>query len=110
MKGDDSAIAIYLDDVAVLRMVVWMHHQRGNGSLFSMKGSESIEIQIKDDIAIKDEKLLVQQRLGGFQRTGSAKRAVFVIDGHGVIRYREVLQDARNEPDYQKVYAAIESL
>jgi peroxiredoxin len=41
---------------------------------------------------------------------GIAKRAVFVIDGHGVIRYREVLQDARNEPDYQKVYAAIESL
>jgi len=41
---------------------------------------------------------------------GIAKRAVFVIDGHGVIRHREVLQDARNEPDYQKVYAAIESL
>ena len=41
---------------------------------------------------------------------GIAKRAVFVIDGHGVIRHREVLQDARNEPDYQKVYAAVESL
>jgi len=41
---------------------------------------------------------------------GIAKRAVFIIDGHGVIRHREVLQDARNEPDYQRVYAAIESL
>src|SRR4029453_11149828 len=28
-----------------------------------------------------------------------AKRAVFVIDKGGVIRYREVLEDARNEPD-----------
>ena len=41
---------------------------------------------------------------------GIAKRAVFVIDGKGVIRHREVLQDARNEPDYQKVFTAVESL
>ena len=31
-----------------------------------------------------------------------AKRAVFVIDKSGVVRYREVLEDARNEPDYAK--------
>ena len=31
-----------------------------------------------------------------------AKRAVFVIDKSGVVRYREVLEDARNEPDYGK--------
>ena len=41
---------------------------------------------------------------------GIAKRAVFVIDRNGVIRHREVLQDARNEPDYQKVFTAVESL
>jgi glutaredoxin-dependent peroxiredoxin len=41
---------------------------------------------------------------------GIAKRAVFVIDGHGVVRHREVLQDARNEPDYQKVFTAVEAL
>ena len=29
---------------------------------------------------------------------GIAKRAVFVLDGRGVVRYREVLEDARNEP------------
>jgi glutaredoxin-dependent peroxiredoxin len=34
---------------------------------------------------------------------GIAKRAVFVIDPHGTIRYREVLDDARNEPDYGAV-------
>jgi peroxiredoxin len=41
---------------------------------------------------------------------GIAKRAVFVLDKTGVIRYREVLEDARKEPDYQKVYDAVAAL
>ena len=41
---------------------------------------------------------------------GIAKRAVFVLDKDGVVRYREVLDDARNEPNYQKVYAAVAAL
>jgi peroxiredoxin len=41
---------------------------------------------------------------------GLAKRAVFVIDKDGVVRHREVLEDARNEPDYGKVDAALQSL
>jgi peroxiredoxin len=41
---------------------------------------------------------------------GIAKRAVFVIDGAGVVRYRQVLDDARNEPDYEKVLAAVDEL
>ena len=41
---------------------------------------------------------------------GIAKRAVFVIDKDGVVRHREVLEDARNEPDYEKVFAALKSL
>jgi peroxiredoxin len=36
-----------------------------------------------------------------------AKRAVFVIDQSGNIRHREVLDDARNEPDYGKALAAL---
>lgn len=39
-----------------------------------------------------------------------AKRAVFVIGGDGKVRHREVLEDARNEPDYQKVTAALTAL
>jgi peroxiredoxin len=35
---------------------------------------------------------------------------VFVIDKDGVVRYREVLDDARNEPDYEKVLSAVSSL
>jgi glutaredoxin-dependent peroxiredoxin len=41
---------------------------------------------------------------------GIAKRSVFVIDKDGVIRHREVLDDARNEPNYQKVFDTVASL
>jgi peroxiredoxin len=41
---------------------------------------------------------------------GIAKRAVFVIDKDGIIRHREVLEDARNEPDYEKVFSALATL
>jgi len=36
-----------------------------------------------------------------------AKRATFVIDRNGTITYREILDDARNEPDYAKVTQAL---
>jgi peroxiredoxin len=39
-----------------------------------------------------------------------AKRAVFVIDREGIVRHREVLDDARNEPDYEEVRSALASL
>jgi glutaredoxin-dependent peroxiredoxin len=39
-----------------------------------------------------------------------AKRAVFVIDRSGVVRHREVLDDARNEPDYGKINQTLASL
>ena len=41
---------------------------------------------------------------------GIAKRAVFVIDRGGVVRYREVLDDARNEPDYGRVQQVLAAL
>jgi len=41
---------------------------------------------------------------------GIAKRSVFVIDKDGIVRYREILEDARNEPDYQKLLAAVSQL
>lgn len=39
-----------------------------------------------------------------------AKRAVFVIDTDGVVRHREVLDDARLEPDYGRVQASLAAL
>src|SRR5215208_4504975 len=39
-----------------------------------------------------------------------SKRAVFVIDRGGVVRHREVLEDARNEPNYDKINQTLASL
>ena len=39
-----------------------------------------------------------------------AKRSVFVIGRDGLVKHREVLDDARNEPDYGKVKAALAAL
>jgi peroxiredoxin len=41
---------------------------------------------------------------------GIAKRGVFVIDKDGIVRHREVLEDARNEPNYEKVFSTLASL
>ena len=41
---------------------------------------------------------------------GIAKRAVFVVDGDGIVRHREVLEDARSEPDYERVFTALATL
>ena len=41
---------------------------------------------------------------------GIAKRAVFVLDKNGVVRHREVFEDARNEPDYEKLHQALSAL
>jgi peroxiredoxin len=41
---------------------------------------------------------------------GIARRAVFVVDRRGIVRHREVLDDARNEPDYAKIQQSLASL
>jgi peroxiredoxin len=41
---------------------------------------------------------------------GIAKRAVFVIARDGTIKYREVLEDARNEPNYEQLNGALAAL
>jgi peroxiredoxin len=38
---------------------------------------------------------------------GISKRAVFIIDRDGTVRYKEVLDDARNEPNYDKLNGAL---
>ena len=38
---------------------------------------------------------------------GIAKRAVFVVGADGVVRHREVLEDARKEPDYREVFRVL---
>ena len=57
--------------------------------------------------AIRDYGVFNEDMIG---LKGIAKRAVFVIDRNGVVRHREVLEDARNEPDYAKVNQALAAL
>ena len=57
--------------------------------------------------AIRDYGVFNEDMIG---LKGIAKRAVFVLDKDGVVRHREVLEDARNEPDYQKVYDTLAAI
>jgi peroxiredoxin len=57
--------------------------------------------------AIRDYGVFNEDMIG---LKGIARRAVFVIDKDGVVRHREVLEDARNEPDYGKVFSALAAL
>ena len=41
---------------------------------------------------------------------GTAKRAVFLIDHRGIVRYSGVLSDVRNDPDYNGLKKAAASL
>ena len=47
---------------------------------------------------------------GKFDYQGVAKRSAFVIDKEGVIRYVEVLENAGDEPDYDKIQAVLKEL
>jgi len=57
--------------------------------------------------AIKDYGVFNEDMIG---LKGIAKRAVFVIDKDGIVRHKEVLDDARNEPNYDAVFKALASL
>ena len=41
---------------------------------------------------------------------GVAKRSAFVIDKEGKLRYAEVLEEARNLPDFDKIQTTLQSL
>ena len=51
---------------------------------------------------------VVNPDMGGLK--GIARRAVFVIDKSGVIQYREVTPTPGDEPQYDKVKAAVEAV
>src|SRR5262245_17504844 len=40
---------------------------------------------------------------------GISRRAVIVVDGHGIIRYREITPTPGDEPQYEKVKAAVDA-
>lgn len=46
----------------------------------------------------------------GFNMKGVSKRAAFVIDKEGIIRYAEVLENAGELPDFNKIQACLQEL
>lgn len=54
--------------------------------------------------AIRDYGVFNEDMIG---LKGIAKRATFVIDKDGVVRHAEVLDDARNEPNYGAVFKTL---
>ena len=79
-------------------------------TLKAFQDSQKLTFPLLSDFnkeAIRDYGVFNEDMIG---LKGIAKRAVFVLDKDGVVRHREVLEDARNEPDYGKVLAAVQSL
>lgn len=74
--------------------------QKDQGLNFSLLSDFNKEVINAYDVVIPD--------LIGMK--GLAKRAVFVIDKEGVIRHKEVLADARNEPNYDAVLTTLKQL
>jgi glutaredoxin-dependent peroxiredoxin len=76
-------------------------------TLKAFQDSQKLTFPLLSDFnkqAIRDFGVFNEDMIG---LKGIAKRAVFVLDKEGVVRYREVLEDARNEPDYDKVLQAV---
>ena len=46
----------------------------------------------------------------GYNMKGVSKRSAFVIDAEGIIRYAEVLDNAGEHPDFNKIRAVLEGL
>ena len=94
-KADAQVYGISVDTFFTLK--AWQDQQQLNFPLLSDFNKEVIRaygVFNEDMIGLK----------------GIAKRAVFVIDKDGVVRHREVLEDARNEPNYEKVFSSLASL
>jgi len=79
-------------------------------ALKAFQDSQKLSFPLLSDFnkqAIRDYGVFNEDMVG---LKGIAKRAVFVIDKDGIVRHREVLDDARNEPSYDKVFSTLESL
>lgn len=79
-------------------------------SLKAFKDHEQLTFDLLSDFnkeVIREYGVFKEDMIG---LKGLAKRAVFVIDAEGTVRHREVLEDARNEPDYAAVFTALAAL
>jgi len=91
-KGKAQLFGISTDTFFALK--AWADQQRLGFPLLSDYNKEVIRdygVVNPDMIGLKD----------------IAKRAVFVIGSDGVVRHREILEDAREQPKYEAVFGAL---
>ena len=46
----------------------------------------------------------------GFEMKGVSKRSAFLIDGEGIVRYAEVLENAGEQPDFEAILVNLRAL
>ena len=63
---------------------------------------------LSDFFRTTTEQYGVAQTEGMFK--GIPKRAVFVLDGNGIVRHKEITANPGVEPDYGRVFAALEGI
>lgn len=103
----------FRDDVAELTRLSATVVGVSVDTFFALKGwadSQKLPFPLLSDFnktVIRDYGVFNEDMIG---LKGIAKRAVFVIDRAGTIRHREVLDDARNEPDYATIKTALAGL
>jgi len=79
-------------------------------TLKAFQSAEGLNFPLLSDfnkVVIRDYGVFNEDMIG---LKGISKRAVFVLDKDGVVRHREVLEDARNEPDYGQALASVGAL
>jgi peroxiredoxin len=90
-----TVVAISVDTVFALK--AWREAQ---GFTFSLLSDFNKEVIRAYDVVLDD--------LSGMREL--ARRAVFVIDSQGIVRYRQVLENPRELPDYLRLKDALAGL
>ena len=80
----------------------WAQKEKINLTLLS-----DYEHQVAKDYGVAYDRFLPQLSLGF---TGVAKRSAFLIDRAGVIQYAEVLEDAKQLPNFEQIKAKLAEL
>ena len=103
-------LCTFRDSLAALNMANAQVYGISVDTFFTLKAfkdAQGLNFSLLSDFnktAIRDYGVFNEDMIG---LKGIAKRAVFVLDKDGTVRHREVLEDARNEPDYQKALGAV---
>lgn len=80
-------------------------------SLKKFKEDQHLNFELLSDFNKEVSKLYgVLHDTFSYDMRGVSKRAAFVIDAEGIIRYAEVLENPGNQPDFQKIQKTLAAM